>query len=303
MEVYAHGKRIQLSGKLPDTTEDVVVLVSRDSLRQDAEALGMSDILQVPVAERAASRFERRVDHERLLLYVPLEDSTLDTPPAFLGVYYAAHWMVWVYDEEVKAVQRMRRYLAEDDKSTPGQALAGLLGELTAGDEERLEDMEESIATLEEAIADGTQIQYTTQIGILRRQLLRHKRYYESLMDALDDLEENPSGYWNAEQLAHFHLLTARAERLFRTVLNLRDYVTQVREAYQAQMDISMNSTMKLFTVLTAVFSPLSLLVGWFGMNLQMPEYTWIWGYPIVITLALVIVIACIVVFRRRGWF
>ena len=40
-------------------------------------------------------------------------------------------------------------------------------------------------------------------------------------------------------------------------MLHLRDYVTQVREAYQAQIDIEQNKIMKIFTVLTAVFLPL----------------------------------------------
>jgi magnesium transporter len=47
--------------------------------------------------------------------------------------------------------------------------------------------------------------------------------------------------------------------------LNLRDYVTQVREAYQAELDISLNNIMKIFTVITAFFSPLTLLVGWYA--------------------------------------
>ena len=71
-------------------------------------------------------------------------------------------------------------------------------------------------------------------------------------------------------------------------VLNLRDYVTQVREAYQAQIDINLNKVMKIFTVITSIFLPLTLIVGWYGMNLKMPEYSWVYGYPFVIGLIVV---------------
>jgi magnesium transporter len=92
-------------------------------------------------------------------------------------------------------------------------------------------------------------------------------------------------------------------DRLYHSVLNLRDYVTQVREAYQAEVDIGLNNIMKLFTVLTAVFLLLTLLVGWYGMNLQMPEFKWAFGYPLVIIIAVAIVVFCLVIFKKKKWF
>ncbi len=96
---------------------------------------------------------------------------------------------------------------------------------------------------------------------------------------------------------------TSRADRLLHNVINLRDYVTQVREAYQNQLDISLNKTMKLFTVITTIFLPLTLIVGWYGMNLQMPEYSWAFGYPIVVGISLLVIGGCILFFKRKKWF
>jgi magnesium transporter len=59
---------------------------------------------------------------------------------------------------------------------------------------------------------------------------------------------------------------------------------------------------MRIFTVITGVFLPLTLIVGWYGMNLQMPEYTWKYGYLFVIGLSVLVAVACIVLFRRRKW-
>ncbi len=86
-------------------------------------------------------------------------------------------------------------------------------------------------------------------------------------------------------------------------MLHLLDYVTQVREAYQAEVDLNLNQTMKLFTVLAAVFLPLTLIVGWYGMNFDMPEYHWAWGYPVVIVVSILMVVACILYFKRKKWF
>jgi magnesium transporter len=59
---------------------------------------------------------------------------------------------------------------------------------------------------------------------------------------------------------------------------------------------------MKIFTVITSIFLPLTLLVGWYGMNLQMPEFNWPFGYPFVILLSVIVVIVSIVIFKRRKW-
>lgn len=91
---------------------------------------------------------------------------------------------------------------------------------------------------------------------------------------------------------------------MYKTVINLRDYVSQVREAYQAQIDIGLNKIMKVFTVISAVFLPLTFLVGWYGMNFEsMPEFSWKYGYIFAIGLTLLIIVVCLVIFKRKKWF
>jgi magnesium transporter len=65
-------------------------------------------------------------------------------------------------------------------------------------------------------------------------------------------------------------------------VLNLRDYVTQVREAYQAQIDIEQNTLMKVFTGSPPSSAPHPHR-GLERHELRMPEFAWEHGYPFVI--------------------
>ena len=55
--------------------------------------------------------------------------------------------------------------------------------------------------------------------------------------------------------------------------------------------------------LLSAVFLPLTLIAGWYGMNFSMPEYGWALGYPMVIVLSIAVCTACILFFRRKKWF
>ena len=81
----------------------------------------------------------------------------------------------------------------------------------------------------------------------------------------------------------------------------LREYSTQLREVYQAQIDIRQNKIMKILTVVTTIFLPLTLIVGWYDMNFKyMPELSWKYGYLAVILLSAVIVFFCVRICRKK---
>ena len=95
--------------------------------------------------------------------------------------------------------------------------------------------------------------------------------------------------------------LRNRTDRYLSAVKNLQEMVSQLREAYQSQLSIEQNDLMKIFTVVTVIFLPLSLLAGWYGMNFAyMPELHWTFGYPAVILLSAVVVCICLYFFKRR---
>lgn len=60
---------------------------------------------------------------------------------------------------------------------------------------------------------------------------------------------------------------------------------------------------MRFFTVIATIFLPLTLVVGWYGMNMDMPEYKSEYAYPVVIIVSIVIVVASIAYFKKKKWF
>lgn len=76
-----------------------------------------------------------------------------------------------------------------------------------------------------------------------------------------------------------------------------------IREMYQTQIGVRQSRVMTMLAVISAIFLPLTLLVGWYGMNFAyMPELHWAYGYPVVIALSVVIVVVEIVIFRHNRW-
>jgi magnesium transporter len=64
-----------------------------------------------------------------------------------------------------------------------------------------------------------------------------------------------------------------------------------------------MNQVMKILTVVSSIFIPLSFLVGVYGMNFEnMPELEWRWGYFVLIGVMLSLIITMIIYFRKKKW-
>ena len=96
-------------------------------------------------------------------------------------------------------------------------------------------------------------------------------------------------------------MFASRASRLHDHVEMLREYVFQIREMYQSQIASNQNQIMSWLTVVTTIFLPLSLLVGWYGMNFaNMPELRWKYGYAGMILLSIVIVAVEIWFFKKK---
>jgi magnesium transporter len=182
------------------------------------------------------------------------------------------------------------------------QALYRFFIGLVKCDNDSLEALEEKIISAEDGILTSPKRKLSHVFTRFRRELFVLKRYYEQLNTIFEGLVENENRLISEESLRHFVILDGRIDRLYENVRGLRDYLSQVREAYQAQIDIEQNSLMKTFTVITAIFLPLTLLVGWYGMNLRMPEFEWAYGYPFVIMLSAAIIVLCILLFKKRKW-
>jgi len=212
---------------------------------------------------------------------------------------------LFFFCETPEAERRCASILQEitGENVTNGQALYRFFGHFLKGDVARLDQLETEITDTESEVLSGSRKGFLDEILDYRRELLRLKRYYEQMSSIFDELAANDNELLSRDTVRRFTILTSRAERYLTGVANLREYVAQMREAYQAQIDIQQNELMKVFTVVTAVFMPLTLLVGWYGMNFQMPELQWAYGYPVVIGISVVTALCLILYFKKRRWF
>ena len=141
------------------------------------------------------------------------------------------------------------------------------------------------------------------RLNEIRMEIRDLQNHYEQLLDLAEELEENENGFFQQENLRYFRQFLSRVERLRDMATALRDYTIQIHDLYATQVDVRQNRIMTILTVITSIFLPLTLIAGWYGMNFRyMPELNWPWSYPIVFVVCIVIVVACLIFFKKKKW-
>lgn len=176
---------------------------------------------------------------------------------------------------------------------------------MIASDFKYIEDKGNEITLLEEdVLKENTDDDFSLDLLTLKKELLTLHNYYEQLLDITDAIEENENDLFDSEDLRYIANLSAKITRLREDTDSLSSSVTHLQDAYSSSLDLKLNHTMKVFTVMTSIFFPLTLIVGWYGMNFNsMPEFAWKYGYLYVIALSVLVVAALVLIGKRKKWF
>ena len=135
--------------------------------------------------------------------------------------------------------------------------------------------------------------------GHFKHQLKEEVR--TQLDDMVCEFQENEDGLFNDSEMHMFHMVAKRVGRLNSEAQTLREYGLQLRELFQSEIDVRQNRVMKILTIVTTVFLPLTLVTGWYGMNfIHMPELEWEYGYPVVIAVSMLIVSVCLWIMKKK---
>lgn len=164
-----------------------------------------------------------------------------------------------------------------------------------------VEEMENYLINMERGIVAGKIERNRNQaIFECKRTLTLWKNDYVQLLNIAEGI--NGMGQALSEESAcYFRVYENKIRRMNEQIQFLYEELVHVREALDAAIAYEQNRIMKVFTAVTTIFMPLTLVAGWYGMNFsRIPELTWRYGYAYVAVLSLVVVLVCVIFFKKK---
>lgn len=173
-----------------------------------------------------------------------------------------------------------------------------------------LEAYGEQIEDLESEVVANPTRQTLERIHAIKRELLMLRRAIWPQRDAINALIRDGSDLISADVQIYLRDCYDHAIQVLDMVETYRELASSLMDVYLSSVGNKMNEIMKLLTVISSIFIPLTFIAGLYGMNFNsdkspwnMPELSWYWGYPACIGAMALTAGGLVYFFWRKGWF
>jgi magnesium transporter len=159
------------------------------------------------------------------------------------------------------------------------------------------------IENFEERALDEKDISFIADVQQFKGDLFHVRRAIWPLRESLSLLTRLDSSLITREMEPFLKDLQGNVIQATETVESYRELITGIMEVNFSSVSNSMNNVMKVLTIISTIFIPLTFIAGVYGMNFAyMPELGQRYGYPVVMIIMFLIALGMIVFFKRRHW-
>ncbi len=204
---------------------------------------------------------------------------------------------------------RIRSGMGRVKAALPGHLMYALLDAIIDNYFPLVEECGERLDTLEERALGRPDPGVMEQILDVKRDLRLVRRVIWPLRDALNTLLREESPLIGVETRVYLRDCHDHTIQILDLLESYRELAAGLTDLYLSNLSNSTNEIMKVLTIISTIFIPLTFIVGVYGMNFDrtaspwnMPELGWAIGYPLVCVVMLCIAAGQLLFFRRRGW-
>lgn len=320
---YGAGEFVELAGA---STEEIWTLRQRfPVIWIDVNGLANLHVIQElaarfelhPLAVEDVVRTHQRAkveDYANQLFMVarmpPLKGEDLsDQLSMFLGDGYVITFQERPGDDLDPVRNRIRTSRARLRRLGPDYLAYSILDSVIDAYFPLLEADGEMLEELENSLIEGPSPAVLEQVYAIRRRLLKLRRALWPLREMTANLLRDETPRIQPETRVYLRDCYDHTVQLIDLMEVYRETSSSLMDVYLSSMSNRLNEVMKVLTIITVIFIPLTFVAGVYGMNfdpdasrLNMPELRWRYGYVVCLGLMLIIAAAEIYYFRRKGW-
>ena len=223
-----------------------------------------------------------------------------------IDFFLGSNFLVTVHDGASRSISRMREVCDRHERillEGPVGVLHRIVDSMVDNYRPAIEELEDRIGKLEELAFTGEQ-HMVRQVLKLKRDLSHLRRVLIPQRDAIGRLARREFGQISDEMAYRFRDVYDHIARYAEESILFQDRVTGILEVNLATVSNRLNMVMKVLTVMSTIFLPLTVLTGMWGMNIPLPhfpggdelQFWWVAATMIGISGAMLLV------FHRKGW-
>jgi magnesium transporter len=296
---------------------DVQGLGSEEVLKQlgqsfDLHPLVLEDITNVPQRPKTEQLENQILIIARMVIPTPNERGFWGEQVSFI---LGHHYLLTVQEEpEFDTFQPVRDCIQFNRgmvrKHGPDYLAYALIDTIIDGFFPVLEDYGERLEQLEDEVLTRPTPYTIKEIYRLKRELLALRRAIWPQREMVNILIRDSSHLISPEVRVYLRDCYDHTIQVIDMVETYRELTTSMMDVYLSSVGNRMNEIMKLLTVISSIFIPLTFVAGVYGMNFDphvspwnMPELEWYFGYPLALVVMGAIALFLIILFWRKGWF
>lgn len=234
-------------------------------------------------------------------------DDALTLVPQQLGMWVGQNYLITVHQGlSVSIDQLFGSAFAEDLLRSPNILGLRLLHFASGRYLEKLMAAEERIATLEDELLDSNSEEVLKELVTYRSRLRKLRRIFNYHQRIAESILHDGSVFMGTGNDDSYHIrrdLYDRCERLLSLCTLYYELCGDLVDGHISLTSHQLNNTMKVLTIITAIFVPITFIAGIYGMNFDnMPELHHEYGYYFVIGAIVTIAAAMVVLFKKVRW-
>lgn len=165
-------------------------------------------------------------------------------------------------------------------------------------------EIEDEVILFEERhVGDAKGKDITSEIFELKQRIFKVKRVIIPMEELVEKFKEHDDILESERSEDILNKVDTKIDRQKLIIQFTEEMIDEIKDNYMSYNTYRMNKIINVLTIISAVFLPLTLITGIYGMNFEnMPELSWNFGYFITLGIMLGISVSMLIFFKSKGW-
>jgi magnesium transporter len=244
------------------------------------------------------------------VLHFPVYDKALRRLDAGeLDVFLGPDYLVTIANVELLPVTRLFARCTEDEalrdrlfSRGSGRLLYEVLDDLFDYCYPILDKIGHKLGVLRDEVFEGRSEEVVRDISDVKQEIISYRKIIRPERSTLRLLERQVERFLPEELELYFDDLVDASERIWEYLDNYKEVVEALEDTNESVIQHRQNDVLRVLTVFSVVLLPLTLITGFFGMNVRFPGFETAWAFWLIFVGMVVTLAGLLAFFRLKRW-